>query len=392
MPRTAHLTAPGRRPAPVWMDRCLAAVALVDMQVQLALNQHLHHRAVEVAAAVIVAGTLAVRRRWPSAALVVATCAAALTSGLGGRLAEHTLGPILAVVVLFYGAGNFLPERRARLALALGLAGFAAYVLLTTPDVPDLAFDLGVLGAAPWALGRMLRLRAANAQTQRELAERVDAEREQHERATVRDERTRIARELHDVITHSVSVMVIQAGGARVVMGSDPDRAVRSLRAVEQAGREALAEMRRLLGLLDDGQDPTALAPQPGLADLPALITQARAAGLGARLLVEGEAAAIPPGLDLTAYRIVQEALTNAVKHAGRVPATVRIRWCSDAVELDIRDHGRNGETVRLASDGHGIPGMRERAALQGGSIELGPGLDGGFHVRARLPVIRSAA
>ena len=154
-------------------------------------------------------------------------------------------------------------------------------------------------------------------------------------------ERARIARELHDVIAHSVSVMVIQAGGARMVMGTEPDRAEASLQSVERAGREALAEMRRLLGLLDGGEDPRALAPQPGLADIKELIARTRAAGLATDLRVEGQPATLSPALDLCAYRIVQEALTNAIKHAGPARAEVRLRWAHDALELEVSDDGR---------------------------------------------------
>jgi signal transduction histidine kinase len=379
---------------PVRIDQGVAVLLLVEMAVQLSLDPHVAHRTAEAAAALVVAGGVALRRRFPMGALLAGLAAVSISSALGGRLPDHTVGPTVAVVLLFYGAGAFLPERRAWLALALGLIGFTVLSVVTSAGISNGVFNDGALGAAPWILGRMVRLRSAAAQAQRELAEGVDAEREQHARAQALGERTRIARELHDVIAHSVSVMVVQAGGARVVMGSDLDRADSSLRAVELAGREALAEMRRLLGVLDDGQDPRALAPQPGLADVPVLIARARAAGLAAELAVEGEQASISPGLDLTAYRIVQEALTNAVKHAGRVPASVRIHWGDDALELEISDAGggRRSGAAEARATGHGIPGMRERVALQGGTIHIGHRNGGGFRVCARLPLAQGAA
>jgi signal transduction histidine kinase len=172
-----------------------------------------------------------------------------------------------------------------------------------------------------------------------------------------------------------------------MVMDSSPERAEASLRSVERAGREALAEMRRLLGVLDGDADPRALAPQPGLADIDELLSRTRASGLAADLRVDGEAAAVSPALDLCAYRIVQEALTNVIKHAAPARAEVRVRWGQDALELEITDDGRGPGTANGASGGHGIAGMRERAGLHGGSIHAGAGPDGGFAVRARLPL-----
>ena len=244
----------------------------------------------------------------------------------------------------------------------------------------------------PWTVGRILRERGTRESAHRESAERLDAEREQRALTAAVSERTRIARELHDVIAHSVSVMVIQAGGARMVMDSEPERAETSLRAVERAGREALAEMRRLLGVLDSGKDPRALAPQPGLADIEDLVSRTRAAGLDTELRVEGEPAIVSPALDLCAYRIVQEALTNAIKHAGPARATVRLRWARDALELEISDDGRGPIAVNGAAGGHGIAGMRERAGLHGGEIQAGAGAGGGFAVQARLPLAESVA
>lgn len=209
-----------------------------------------------------------------------------------------------------------------------------------------------MVAVLPWTVGRILRERGARERAQRERAERLDGERELRERAAAQAERTRIARELHDVIAHSVSVMVIQAAGARTVMDSEPERAEASLRSVERAGRDALAEMRRLLGVLESGSDRRTLAPQPGLAAIEELVVRTRAAGLATDLRVEGEPAIVSPALDLSAYRIVQEALTNAIKHAGPARAAVRLRWARDALELEVSDDGRGPPVGNGAAGG----------------------------------------
>jgi signal transduction histidine kinase len=238
----------------------------------------------------------------------------------------------------------------------------------------------------PYALGRTLRARAARERSSQAVAERLDAALVTSARTAAHDERTRIARELHDVIAHSVSVMVIQAGGARLVMGGEPDRAEESLRRVERAGREALAELRRLLGILGDG-DPHALAPQPGLGDIAPLLAQAQALGISAKLRIDGDPVPVAPALDLCAYRIVQEALTNAIKHAAPAHASVDVRWGHSVLELEISDDGRRSSAGKRTVGGHGIPGMRERVALHSGSLETGVRPNGGFTVYARLPL-----
>lgn len=194
------------------------------------------------------------------------------------------------------------------------------------------------------------------------------------------------------MIAHSVSLMVIQAGGARLVMDAEPDRAEESLLGVERAGRDALAEMRALLGALGDGRDPRALAPQPGLAEIDGLLAAARESGVQADLHVDGEPATVSPALDLCAYRILQEALTNAIKHAAPARADVRLRWQAEALELEISDDGRGSGAVNGAGGGHGIAGMRERVALHGGSVDAGPRAGGGFAVRAQLPLAEELA
>jgi signal transduction histidine kinase len=199
-------------------------------------------------------------------------------------------------------------------------------------------------------------------------------------------ERVRIARELHDVVAHSVSVMVVQAGAARSVLDRDPEASVRALGAVEATGREALTEMRRLLGILrPDGEDADH-SPQPSLDRLGALIARSRDAGLDVELRVEGRAGPLAPGVDLTAFRLVQEGLTNALKHGGRGRARVVLRWSADVLEVEVANRISAGPAVHgLAGGGQGLVGMRERVALCGGELRAGP-IGRGFVVRARLP------
>src|SRR5438445_124084 len=230
--------------------------------------------------------------------------------------------------------------------------------------------------------------RGAGTEQARELTARVEAaERERAtaaERATA-EERARIARELHDVVAHSVSVMVVQASGVRRLLKDEQHREREALLSVEQIGRQALTEMRRMLGVMRSGEEtPAALAPQPGLQHLDRLIAQVEEAGLPVTLRVEGDRPDISPGVDLSAYRIVQEGLTNALKHAKGARADVVVRYVESSVELEIAD---NGTAPVGDGNGHGLVGMRERVALYGGTLEAGPREGGGFVLRAELPV-----
>jgi signal transduction histidine kinase len=204
----------------------------------------------------------------------------------------------------------------------------------------------------------------------------------------VADERARLARELHDIVGHSVSVMTVQASAVRRLLRDDQVREREALLVVEQTGREALAEMRRLVGVLRRPEEAPALAPQPGLEHVAKLVEQAREAGLLTDLRVEGDAVELPPGIDLTAYRLVQEGLTNALRHARATRAEVLVRYDNGQVELVVRDDGRGG--VSGTGGGHGLVGMRERVAICGGELHAGPRPDGGYELRASLPVTGS--
>ena len=242
--------------------------------------------------------------------------------------------------------------------------------------------------AGVWVLGRWVRARRRRTDELEHETERLGAERDARARAAVADERARIAREMHDSVAHSVSLMVLQAGAAEQVLDIAPERARASLATIQDTGRDAIVELRRMLGLLRETADQPSLAPQPTVARLDALVEQIRGAGLAVDLTVEGEPRRLPPGVDRSAYRIVQEALTNTLKHAGPAHATVTLRYHPLDLELEVLDDGQGAES--LGGGGFGHVGMRERAALYGGVLDAGPRPGGGYALRARLPLERT--
>ncbi|HEY3728173.1 MAG TPA: sensor histidine kinase [Solirubrobacteraceae bacterium] len=373
---------------PLRTDGLVALVLLIAIEVQVWTRAPAEHRVAEALAGAVLAAAVSVRRRWPLGVLVVIAVALTAQNVAGGSVTQHAAATLVALIMVFYAGGAFLAGWRALAALALGLATGLVDVLLTTGSFFDVLFTETLLVLVPWTVGRTLRERGLREHAERDRAERLDATLEQRQTSTALGERARIARELHDVIAHSVSVMVIQAGAARTVIEREPDRADASLRAVERAGREALVEMRRLLGMLDGGEGERPLAPQPGLADLDALVSRTKATGLPTVLRSEGDPSTVAPALDLCAYRIVQEALTNAIKHAGPAHAEVCLRWAPDTLEIEVSDSGRGTARPSTgAAGGHGITGMRERAALHGGTVRAGVVTGGGFSVHARLPL-----
>jgi signal transduction histidine kinase len=340
---------------------------------------------------------LLLRRRFPFAApaLAFAALAAASLADRGAAAEGEFLTPLsafsLALAFWFAGAQDDGEQAvacsavgLASLAVVAGSAGKSFSLVDESSDLSTIALLLlgGGLSLAAFAL----RQRAEHAARLERRAARIEREREQRMRAAVEAERARIARDLHDVIAHSVSVMTVRAEEARLLVGEAPERAREPLVSVEETGREALAELRRLLGILRMEDGEATLVPQPGMADLGALLVRVRQAGLPVELHVEGGPEDLPPGIDLAAYRIVQEALANALEHAGRAQARVTVRYGGGALELEIADDGARGR------DNGGIRGglvaVQERVSVYGGELEAGPRTGGGYAVRAHLPLV----
>ncbi|MEW1844796.1 sensor histidine kinase [Nonomuraea angiospora] len=327
---------------------------------------------------------LAARRRWPLAAM----CAELVPETLLGVLGYGTGISGLAGLMLLYSVASY---RGLAMALAGLLISLVTYVLgaLAGPVRATSWSEhvvVAVVLVAVWGAGRSLRLRRAYLDELKDRAARLERARAADTRAARAEERSRIARELHDVVAHHVSVMTVQAAAARRVLASDPDLAREALSAIEHTGRMAMTEMRNIVGVLRTDARAE-LGPQPGVQDLPALVEQMREAGLPARLIVEGEPRPLPAGIDLAAYRLAQEGLTNSLRHAGAgAKAVVTVRH--DPRELDVRveDDGL-GATGVSGRSGHGLVGIRERVALYGGILNIGPLPGGGFEVRARFPL-----
>jgi len=331
---------------------------------------------------------LALRRRRPGAVLFAIAGSLLVASIVVRRSSGVPVEVFLAMLLAFYSVGANCDDRRSPFVGAAGLATTTAIDLLRRDFFnghggPRPAAWLAL--AIAWLVGRDLRRRRQQLTGLRDRALLLEHEREEKARLAVAEERGRIARELHDVIAHAVSVIVVQAQAGPHLL-PDPERASGVFRAIESSGRDALAELRRLLGILRSEDQQLAIGPQPGLDSLQSLIEQVRASGLPVELRVEGEPVHLPAGIDLSAYRIVQEALTNVVKHAGQASAEIVIRYRERELELDVVDDGRGGSTS-VNGSGHGLIGMRERVALYGGTLETGARNGGGYVVRARLPL-----
>lgn len=304
------------------------------------------------------------------------------------------LPPDLALLIAAYQVAAQSRRRNTVLAfltMALGAALAGARWPSGVEDKVVSAVVLTIVSLVAFVLGDSVRSRRAYYAELEARAERLERERAQEAQLAVAEERSRIAREMHDVVAHNVSVMVVQAEGAAYMLDSDPRRTRTALETVSSTGRKALAEMRRLLGVLRSGEDAASgaqLAPQPGAADIEALVAQVAAAG--PRVGLEGldDVNAIDPGVGLVAYRVVQEALTNVLKHAGPAAhTTVRLRQSPGALEVSVTDDGRGVAADATDGRGHGLTGMRERVAVYGGTLHAGPRVGGGFEVSARIPV-----
>ena len=338
-----------------------------------------------LAVVLVLVGTLCLIWRRRASLLVFAISAVAFCTGLLlGYSPALPLAPVIALYTLAVAHNSLVAAGAAGVVVAL----FVAIGTATQPgwweDFDDRVFENLLLLLIACMLGYGIQLSHARrsvlmAQESR-LAREHDAEKEQ----AIRAEKSRIARELHDVVAHHVSVMTAQAAGAQRVFDAEPDLARQALQSIETVGRGALNEMRRLLGVLQTEADDAAVAPQPGLDQLPSLLAQMRRAGLPVELRVRGDPRPLPCGVELNAFRIVQEALTNALKHAGPSRAQVELSYHSAHLDLRVCDNGRGFGAD--ATPGHGLIGMRQRASLLGGEIHVRPGSDGGVQVVATLP------
>jgi signal transduction histidine kinase len=332
---------------------------------------------------------LAARRRFPLAVLVTSVASGLVFAALGLLPPDH-LGP--AILVAVYSVASYGGRWVSLAGLAVAGLGLAAVRLPRARfEAPPARVGYALIFAAAWLLGYFAHNYRAYAARLEERTAELERAREALARRAVAEERLRLARELHDVVAHSMSVIAVQSGVGAHVADSQPEEVGKVLAAIETTSRSALTELRRLLGVLrQDGEPPGSLAPVPGLADLDSLLAEVANAGLAVKLRVEGTPSPLPAGVDLSAYRIVQEALTNVVKHAGTARAQVTIRYRDRDLTVEVTDDGRGVGAVAgdgRVGTGHGLIGMRERVAAFGGDLEVGPRPGGGFRVAARLPL-----
>lgn len=381
---------------PVWFDvllaGALAVYAQLDVWTGLTDERVPGPKLVGSVGLLLATMPLAWRRSRPLQVLCVVMAAIAAEAAVAGDapIGGEVLFPTL---VALYSVAAYADRRRALTGLAVAwvatlvhgahdpnVLSFGDFVLV------DLFF-FWFLGGGSWLAGRYVRSRRQEASDFELRAARLEREREEKARQAVIEERSRIARELHDVIAHGVSLMGVQAAAAERVLDSDPERAREPLRSIQDAAREAIAELRRLLGVLRELDGEPSRLPQPTLVQLDSLLEHVRASGLEVELTREGPRSPLPAGIELSAYRIVQEALTNVLKHGGPGRARVWVRRRPHDLEIEVIDDGVAEPDAAAVGNGHGLVGMRERVALYGGTLEAGPRPAGGYSVRARLPL-----
>lgn len=357
------------------VDAAIAAAFIAVAELEAMLGLTTRDEWLHALLAPLFLAPLAIRRRMPLLTL------AAAVAGLVTLDPQVALSFFGAVVLAAYTAGAVLDPPRTYAAPVLALLPFVGLLAAGSGAPSDLVAFL-LFFAGPWAVGRFLRRRVAHAE---EFVRRTQQARERERASAVEEERARIARELHDIVSHAISVVTVQTQAVRRRLGPAHAREADDLRAVEATAREAMADLRRLFGVLRADGDAPSLAPQPGLGELERLLEQTRAAGLAVELEIEGAAGSLPPGADLAAYRVVQEALTNVRRHARASRATVGLRFGGDRLEIVVDDNGAGAGAT--GDGGHGLVGMRERLVLYGGELETGPHPGGGFRVRATLPL-----
>jgi signal transduction histidine kinase len=362
----------------------LLAAAITAWMVGEVWAEHLRPTAVALPMMIIAGASIAWRRSYPILVALVIT-ATAVSQAAAGMSMHTAVAPFVALLVTSWSIGAYEERGRAVLGLTLLVCGIWAVIVIDSLRGTDhyVGTDypwIGGLLLLPGVLGILFGSRTRSLHAAEARAARLELER----REAVSAERARIARELHDVIAHSVAVMTVQAGAAEAMLAQHPERALESVRAVQETGRLAMAEMKRLVGMLRDGDEEAGLEPQPGVSDLERLVAHVRETGLPVELRVEGAPKPLPIGIDLSAYRVVQEALTNAIKHAGASAAHVVLRYGERDLTIEVTDDGA-GPAV-ATNGGHGLVGMRERVGVFGGSFDAGPRDGGGFAVHAILP------
>jgi signal transduction histidine kinase len=350
---------------------------------------------IQLPAYFLLVAAVAVRRKVPATAFCIGAVGGAIQVGAGYAFHAAPLPSDIAILVLLYSVAAYRPRQASVAALLACLAGstVAALSWLSQggpgPDFPvRFAFSTALFGGfalLAWVLGDSMRYRRGYYAALEDKAARLEAERHAQAKIAAAAERARIARELHDIVAHHVSVMVVQADGARYALRTDSSRAETALTAISDTGRQALTEMRKLLGVLRSAGEQSGLAPVPGLGELRELLDQARAAGLEVSYTLTGTPRELPEGAELAAYRVVQESLTNTRKHAGlAATAAVTLRYEPDGLTVEVTDDGIASPGNEPA--GHGLAGMRERIAVYGGTVQAGPLPGGGFGVTAHLP------
>jgi signal transduction histidine kinase len=374
------LMRPGWPRRPPLLDVVLAGV-FVALTVAEAVTLSASAQATELwAFSVPALATLALRRQFPLLVACVVTNVNFVVN------AQNQFTTVLSLVLVAFTVGHETRPPRSYFGLVLVLIPFFLYLGRSQFVPSDVAAALVFL-VGPWVVGTQTRMRADRAEAAEARATQLEREQELHAALVAAAERTRIARELHDIVSHSISVVTIQVQAVRRRLGPGNEAEAADLAQVEATARQALHEMRRLFGVLRTEGEQPALAPQPGLSQLDALVAGARGGGVEVRLVVEGSTQPLPPGVDLAAYRIVQEGLTNALRHSGASEVTVAVRHQPDVLQVQVHDNGRG--LRRTKNPGHGLVGVRERVALYGGTVEVANGPDNGVTLTATLPTGR---
>jgi signal transduction histidine kinase len=368
------------------LDRIVACGLVVLGQIELWVGNALPGpKWVMCPLLLVITSSVAVRRRWPlgvGSVAILSNAVMGLVSGYGTSIA-HAAGWMCAL----YAIAVWTDTRRFLIGLGVYVTGNVISYFGPGSNLNDTLIFTWLPILVMVLVRGAVRGRQLQAETLAARAELLERERDLLAHEAVAEERARIARELHDLVAHNVSVMVVQAGAERVALGDEQSSTRAALTSIEQSGRQALGEARRLLGMLRRNGDGEGLEPQPSVEHIDLLVEQIERAGLPVKLEVQGERTALPAGVDLCAYRIVQEGLTNALKHAGPAHAEVLLRYEPRGLDVEVRDDGRGTAVPNGDGAGHGLIGMRERVALYGGALATGPREGGGFEIRAHLPL-----